>query len=115
MESEDLVICTGEGYPHWKDHIFIIDVVFDDNTIGLNNKIRVNKSDFKIHEVGGKMERQYIVEEIKSKGFYFYEEFEETFKWEEDDMEDIDNEDVNEIYNIVADKATCGEKNLKNK
>lgn len=105
MEIDDLVICTGEGYPHWENHVFIVEVVFNDNTIGLNNKIRVNQGAFKIHGVGGKMERQYIIEEIKSKGFYFYEDFEETLEWEEDDMEDLDNEDVNEIYNDKADKA----------
>ncbi len=42
----DMIRCLGIGYPHWKDEEFECEVVFPDNTIGLDNKIRVASSDF---------------------------------------------------------------------
>lgn len=46
IQKGDTVQCKGIGYPHWKNEIFTCEVVFDNGTIGLNNKIRVDASDF---------------------------------------------------------------------
>lgn len=75
MNKGDLVICSGVGYPHWKDHVFIVEVNFLDGTIGLNNKIRVSKSDFQPHICGGQGEFDFITEQVQEKGFYYHQNF----------------------------------------
>ena len=46
IKKGDKVRCNGIGYPHWKDREFVVEVVFKDGTIGLNNGIRVSDKDF---------------------------------------------------------------------
>jgi hypothetical protein len=47
IQVGDTVVCIGMGYPHWEGEIFKCDVIFNDNTIGLDNKIRVFSDDFR--------------------------------------------------------------------
>ena len=46
FKKGDRVRCKGVGYPHWKDRKFTVEVVFENDTIGLDNKIRVAAWDF---------------------------------------------------------------------
>ena len=48
MKKGDRVKCKGIGYPQWKDMEFTVEVVFPDNIIKLDNKIRVGASDFEV-------------------------------------------------------------------
>jgi hypothetical protein len=43
----DRVKCLGIGYPHWRNQAFLVKVVYSNGFIGLDNKIKVNKKDFK--------------------------------------------------------------------
>ena len=73
-ETSTIVRCKGIGYPHWKDMLFVIEVVFENNTIGLHNKIRVSKDDFEYQHL-------YFItdDEIKEGDYVIYNSTQQLF------------------------------------
>lgn len=48
IQKDDVVICHGVGYPHWKNSEFICNLVFDDEYILIKNGLKVSSKDFRV-------------------------------------------------------------------
>lgn len=70
FEKENLIFCKGIGYPHWKQHVFVVGAVFEDETLGLTNNVRVGSEDFH-HFIGDGNGNVELRELIKEKGFAY--------------------------------------------
>ena len=46
IQKYDTIKCWGIGYPHWKGKTFECTLIFKDDTIGVDGKIRVSRNDF---------------------------------------------------------------------
>lgn len=66
IEKGDLVFCLGVGYPHWLNHIFLVNDIFPCGDLGLSIHIRVGSVDFKKYTANEEV-TEYIKKRHKRK------------------------------------------------
>lgn len=71
MKKGDIIKCLGYGYPHWKDEVFECTMVFNDDTIGIKNAVRVSKSDFVVIDENGDIVSDSLIGTIHTKEIIF--------------------------------------------